>query len=221
MTAPLLAVPGGVTLVGGGALSAAELRSALRRAPPLVAADGGADRALALGAMPDIVMGDLDSLGPDARARIGADRIHHIPEQDSTDFTKCLRRIDAGFVLAVGFLGGRLDHGLAALTSLAAEARMPVILIGAEDIVFLAPPALDLSLAAGTRVSLWPLGPVRGQSLGLEWPIDGLDFAPGARVGTSNRALGPVSLRLDGPMLVMLPPDCLDAALEALGVPCA
>ncbi|WP_304617608.1 thiamine diphosphokinase [Paracoccus sp. (in: a-proteobacteria)] len=218
MTPPLLTVPGGVTLVGGGALSPGEMRAALARAPHLVAADGGADRALALGAVPDLVIGDLDSLGAEARERIAAERIHHIPEQDSTDFTKCLRRIDAGFVLAVGFLGGRLDHGLAALTSLVAEARMPVILIGAEDVVFLAPPALDLALEAGTRVSLWPLGPVRGRSLGLEWPIDGLDFAPGGRVGTSNRALGSVSLRLDGPMLVMLPPDCLDAALDALGL---
>ncbi|MBW7055883.1 thiamine diphosphokinase [Paracoccus bogoriensis] len=218
MMPPLLVVPGGVTLVGGGAVAADELRAALARAPHLVAADGGADRALALSAMPDLVIGDLDSLGSEARARIAADRIHHIPEQDSTDFTKCLRRIDAGFVLAVGFLGGRLDHALAALTSLAAEARMPVILIGAEDVIFLAPPVLDLALEAGTRVSLWPLGPVRGRSLGLEWPIDGLDFAPTGRVGTSNRALGPVSLRLDGPMLVMLPPDCLDAALDALGL---
>ncbi len=72
----------------------------------------------------------------------------------------------------------------------------------------------------GTRVSLYPMGPARGSSQGLEWPIDGIDFAPGQRVGTSNRATGLVSLRVQGPMLLMLPRDCLgtvadgDAALR-------
>ena len=53
-----------------------------------------------------------------------------------------------------------------------------------------------MELPAGTRVSLFPMAPVTGlPSEGLRWPLDGLAFAPDARVGTSNQALGG-SLRL-------------------------
>lgn len=216
---PALRSAGGVTVIGGGAVSQADLAEALEAAPLLVAADGGADRALALGRMPDLVIGDLDSLTPEARRLIAADRILHVAEQDSTDFAKCLQRIEAPFVIAVGFTGLRLDHTLAALTVMAGHRACPVLLLGSDDVVFLAPPVLRLPLGAGTRVSLYPMGPVRGSSAGLEWPIDGIEMAPGGRVGTSNRATGEVTLRSEGPLLVMLPRDSLGVALSALGLP--
>lgn len=209
----------GVTVIGGGEVPACDLAEALAVAPLLVAADGGADRALALGRMPDWVIGDLDSIGEAARRRIPPERIWHVAEQDSTDFSKCLTRIRAAFVLAVGFVGRRMDHTLAALSAMAAPGLPPVIMLAAEDILFLAPSRLDLPLSEGSRVSLYPLGPVRGKSSGLEWPIDGLDFAPAGRVGTSNRALGPVSLELAGPMLVILPREALGLSIAALRLP--
>lgn len=216
MIPPVLTAPGGVTLVGGGAVGPDDLAEALALAPTLAAADSGADAALAAGHVPAAVVGDLDSISAAARAAIPAARIHHIAEQDSTDFQKCLRRIAAPFVIAVGFAGRRLDHTLAALTVLAQEDTRPVVMIGPEDIAFRAPPRLVLPVAAGTRLSLWPLGPARGTSRGLRWPIDGIDFAPGGRVGTSNEATGPVDLTLAGPMLVLLPRACLPLAVAAL-----
>lgn len=213
---PVLDVARGVTLIGGGALSAAELREALALAPVVMAADGGADQALAHGIMPDAVVGDFDSLSDAARRRIAPERLHHVAEQNSTDFAKCLMRLRAPFVLAVGFSGQRLDHTLAALHVMVRHPRPPVVLVAAEDITFLAPPVLRLDLPAGARVSLFPMGQAHGTSRGLRWPIDGIAFAPDTRVGTSNEALGPVSLTLDGPMLVMLPREFLALAVAAL-----
>lgn len=212
----LIRSDGGVTLIGGGAVTRDDLDQALSRAPLLVAADGGADAALALGRVPDAVIGDLDSVSDAAREKIGPSRIHLIAEQDSTDFYKCLSRIDAPFVLAVGFAGRRLDHTLAALTVMARPDLPRCVMIAAEDIVFMSPPSLHLPIAAGTRVSLFPLGAARGTSTGLRWPIDGIDFAPDGRIGTSNEATGPVSMTMTGPMIVMLPRSCLDVALAAL-----
>lgn len=208
--------PRGATVIGGGAVGAADLAAALDVAPLLVAADGGADRALALGQVPDWVIGDLDSISDAARDRVAADRLLHLAEQDSTDFAKCLGRIDAPLVLAVGFAGLRLDHTLAALTVMVQPGAPKVVMLAPEDVVLVCPPLLELALAAGTRVSLFPMGPARGDSEGLEWPISGIGFAPGGRVGTSNRALGPVRLRVEGPMLLMLPRDCLGAVLAGL-----
>lgn len=211
----------GATIVGAGELSDAILAQALDWAPVLVAADGGADSALKYGRMPDSVIGDLDSLSPAARAAVPSSRIHHLAEQETTDFDKCLRSVRAPLVLAVGFTGARLDHGLAALAGLVRHGARadagPVLMLGPEDVTFLCPPHLVLDIGLGTRVSLFPFGPVRAQSRGLRWPLDGLDFAPWDRIGTSNEASDhKVEISVRGPMLAILPRDCLAAAVSAL-----
>lgn len=208
----------GVTLVGGGELTAEALERALALAPVLVAADSGADRALTLGHMPQAVIGDFDSLGLAARADVPAERLHHIAEQATTDFDKALRHIAAPFVLAVGFTGARLDHTLAAFNTLARHPARRCLVLGAHDLAFLAPPELELALPPGTRVSLFPMAELRGRSQGLRWPIDGIDFAPGGFAGISNVAgKGRVRLEFEAPgMLVILPAAHLSPALSAL-----
>ncbi|MFD1795737.1 thiamine diphosphokinase [Paracoccus aurantiacus] len=209
----------GVTLIGGGAVDAADLDLALAFAPRLIAADVGADAAVALGALPDHAIGDFDSISDQTRAALGPARLTHVAEQDSTDFAKALTRIKADFVIAVGFSGRRLDHTLAALNVMVRHPSPPCIMLAAEDIVFLAPDHLDLPLIAGTRVSLFPMGQARGRSTGLRWPVDDIEFAPDQRIGTSNQALGPVRLQIEGPMMIMLPRECLRLTLDALSVP--
>lgn len=206
-----------VTLVGAGLATRAEIRAALRLAPDLVAADGGANVAVAEGLVPEAVIGDLDSVSAAARAAIPAERFHAVAEQDSTDFEKSLTRIAAPLVIAVGFSGPRLDHALATLSVLSRHPQRRCLLLGGEDVIFLAPPRLRLDLAPGERVSLFPMGPVSGRSAGLFWPIDGIPFAPDGRVGTSNRAEGAVEIAFDAPkMLVALPAARLDLAVSAL-----
>lgn len=206
-----------VTLVGGGAATRADLSEARALAPEVVAADGGARLCLAAGVMPEAVIGDMDSLDPSTAATIPDDRIFHIAEQDSTDFDKALRSVAAPLVLGVGFLGKRVDHQLAALNRLVARPDRAVILLDQEDVVCHLPPQLSLSLPAQTRLSLFPLAPVTGRSTGLHWPIDGLAFAPGDRVGTSNHTTGDVTLEMEGPgMLLILPRACLTALASAL-----
>jgi thiamine pyrophosphokinase len=208
----------GVTLLGAGDSDAGLLELALARAPLLVAADGGADRALAAGHMPERAIGDLDSLSPQGRAALGPDRLLHIAEQETTDFDKALRSILAPFVLAVGFTGARLDHLLGVLGTLARYPDRRCLVLGEQDVCFLAPPRLRLRLVPGMRFSLFPLGAVTGRSTGLHWPIDGLRFSPDGRTGLSNRVSAPeVRLEMDAPrMLVMLPVEALDAAITAL-----
>ena len=212
----LLQASEGVTLVGGGNVTRSAVNEALTLAPRLAAADGGADRALALGRVPELVIGDLDSISPAARAALPAGSVHRIDDQDTTDFEKCLARIDAPLLLAVGFAGPRADHAMAVWNALVREPLPRTIVIGAHDVIFAAPPRIDLPLRAGTRVSLFPLAPVTGESRGLHWPIGGLHFGPSGRVGTSNRATGPVTLEFDAPgMLVILPRRALRQAAAA------
>jgi thiamine pyrophosphokinase len=218
MNCPIVESQTGVTLIAGGPVLSRDLKAAMARAPLVVAADGGADRALALGARPAAVIGDMDSISDKVRRQLG-DVVHEVPEQESTDFDKALRNIRAPFVLALGCLGGRVDHELAVLSVLIRRQTMPCLLIGREDIVFAAPPRLNIAMQAGDRFSLFPMAQVTGRSDGLKWPIAGLTFAPDARGGTSNQALGPVRLEMGQPgMLVMVPRNRFAAALAALTI---
>lgn len=210
----------GITLVGGGAPSAQNVNEALSLAPTLVAADGGADYCAQMGQVPAAIIGDLDSLSENSRARFSGARLIEVAglaEQDNTDFPKCLVRLDAPFVLAVGFSDARLDHTLANLGVLAQRDGPPTILIGTDDVVFAAPKEVSLDLPVGTRVSLFPMEPLSGASQGLEWPIEGLTLSPLGRIGTSNRSVGPVHLVFERPgCLVLTPRSTLRAVLAAL-----
>lgn len=206
-----------LTLIGGGKSTPAQLKAALALAPVCVAADGGARLALHAGVDLSAVIGDMDSILPEDKARIAPEQFHCIAEQDSTDFDKALRHLSAPLVIAVGFSGGKIDHELAALHTLVRRCNQRVVMLREEEIVFLCPPALTLPTTAGMRVSLFPMGPVRGRSSGLHWPIEGIDFAPNKRVGTSNRATGAVSLEVDAPyMLCILPKSFIQQVVSTL-----
>jgi thiamine pyrophosphokinase len=206
-----------VVLLGGGDSSNMGREAALAKARTVVAADGGADMALILGRIPDAVFGDLDSLSTSAQAALPDGVLRPIEEQHSTDFDKCLRNINAPLIVGYGFLGGRVDHELAALSTLVARAGHKVILVGQEDVIVHAPPRIALDLAPGCRVSLFPMAKVSGRSRGLRWPIEGLGFSPDGQIGTSNEATGPIHIEMDAPgMLLILPRACLGALSEAL-----
>lgn len=207
-----------VTLIGAGPVNKGILADAVRIAPYLVAADGGAELAQKYGKTPKKVIGDLDSVDRAILAKFPAGTVHRIDEQESTDFDKCLRNISAPLVVGVGFIGGRADHQLAALHSLVRHSDRSCVLLGPEDVVFHARAKQTLELEPGTRVSLFPLARVSGRSAGLKWPINGLEFEPGQKIGTSNRStVGQVVLEVDGPgMLVIVPRAAFARVVGAL-----
>ena len=172
-----------ITLVGGGPVEGALLKNAVKFAPMVVAADGGVHRAIDLGQRVDHVIGDMDSVD---FSRVDGPELHPISEQMSTDLDKCLYSTNAPFYLGVGFLGGRLDHQLAACHSLLRAFDKNVMLLGDEDLCFLSPRKMTLNLPIGTRFSLFPMGEVTGVSKGLKWPIHAYQFSPAMMIGTSN-----------------------------------
>lgn len=219
MIDPVLSTLDGVTLLGGGRITRETFFDILKRAPRLVAADGAARVALEFGITPEAVIGDFDSIDPQTRALLSDDLLHHIAEQDSTDFEKCLTRVDAPLIIGVGFMGARIDHELAVYNALVRNPHKRCIIVGEYDICVHAPRHLKLDVGAGTRFSLFPLRPVVGHSKGLRWPIMGVPFAPGGRIGTSNEASADVvELTFEGDgMLLILPRSALPVLLEALG----
>jgi thiamine pyrophosphokinase len=208
--APILLIGGGKTYRDDWSLAA--------RCGCVVAVDGGADAALANRVTPDFVIGDLDSISEIAHDKL-ADQVIFVPEQDTTDFDKALRNIDAPLIYAIGFTGARMDHSLAVLNGLIKAPASRCIVVGEVDTFCLAPPRLDFkNVAFQTRVSLFPMGPVKASSVGLKWALDGVRFSPDALIGTSNEALGgPVTIETYDPkMLLILPRTLIYVLADAL-----
>lgn len=206
-----------VALVGAGAVLPQDIDLIVKVAPLLVAADGGAGSALANGHIPDLVIGDFDSLPQIAAEKLTPDRLIRVEDQDTTDFEKCLARIRAPLILAAGFTGLRLDHQLAVMNALARNPGIRCLVLGSHDVVFHAPREILLDLEVGSRFSLFPLATVTGRSEGLRWPIEGIAFSPSDRIGTSNEVTGPVRLSFDGDgMLILVPREALGAVLSVL-----
>ncbi len=176
-----------VILVGA---SPVEIEPALTMLPdglPIVAADGGASALLALGRVPDMVIGDMDSL-VSTDALPPSVEVIHLSGQDDTDFEKCLACIEAPFIIGLGFLEARFDHSLATVHALMRLCHeRPVLLIGNTDVLLRLTGDVEITMPIGSRISIWPLGQQSFEnSFGLRWPLTGLEMAPGKMISTSN-----------------------------------
>ncbi len=170
----------------------------------IIAADGGTHNALAAGVTPQALIGDLDSVAPEARARLqaaGATLQIYPTRKDETDLELAMRHAVAQAgpggsvdeVLVLGALGGRWDQTLANVLLLAEPAfrTCPVRLCDDRQTLFLAP--ATFAGEPGDTVSLVPL---RGDALGvstrgLEYPLSDGTLRLGSTLGISNVMTGP------------------------------
>ena len=175
-------------LVGNGACDLDQLAAA--PAGHLVAVDGGLRHCQAAGLNPEAVIGDMDSADLAGLSATYPDMpVYHLDDQNNTDFEKALMMFSAQVCLAYGFLGLRFDHMLASLSVMARYSdQHQVILVGENDVVHVTRKAFSMSVSAGARLSVWPVGQVSfSTSSGLVWPLDGLTLSPDGQVATSNR----------------------------------
>ena len=195
----------------------------------VVAADGGWDKAVALGLRPDLLVGDADSL-PEERFRAVAARRRPdraLPGRQrrvgyGAGIAAALRR-GATAITVLGALGGRrFDHALAnvGLLSLPGQGDADVELLdGRTRIRLMRAPAAD-GRSRGVRpggrpgdlVSLLPQGvPAVGVTTdGLLYPLADETLRPGPARGLSNvltAALASVRLRAGWLLVVETKPD--------------
>lgn len=180
-------------------------RDVLVGLPPggrVVAADSGADTALALGLVVHDLVGDLDSVSPPGLQRLvdgGASIEAHEPDKDATDLELALAAAllhHPDRILVFGGLGGRVDHELANLLLLAGGAlrEVDVVLRSGAQTVSVVRPGRPTTLRGkpGDLASILAVhGTARGVTTsGLRWSLTGADLAPGSTVGVSNELVG-------------------------------
>ncbi len=124
-----------VLIVGSGRKAKSSLIKAYAaRADVVIAADGGAQWLDAAGIVPDVLMGDFDSIPPKLLNKMDAvksiRRIQYQVAKDDTDMALCLDealRLGAEEIVLMGATGTRLDHSLANLLLLRKAAEKGVV----------------------------------------------------------------------------------------------
>lgn len=199
------------------------LLAVLEHADGVIAADGGADWLLAQRRPADVLVGDLDSISPQALAWLrerGCRIERHRPDKDETDTELALLeavRLGARRITLLGALGGRIDHEIANVLLLA----MPA-LEGVEAAIYDGRSWLTLLTregfvrgAVGDTVSLIPLGgDAEGiVTEGLQYPLRDETLSFGPARGVSNVLTAPqarITLRRGRLLVVHTPQDALE-----------
>jgi thiamine pyrophosphokinase len=189
-------MPRTVLILAGGTAPTSDVTRALDPAAMCIAADSGLDHARALGLVPDLVIGDLDSVTPAALAWAelrGVPIERHPTDKAQTDLELALSRavdLDPVRVVVAGIGGGRLDHFLANVAVLADRRWSAVAVDGLID-------GATISVIHGERTLQGQIGdlvsllPVHGDALGvttigLRWPLQAATLTAGTSWGVSN-----------------------------------
>lgn len=185
-----------VIFVNGAFNEPQRVRDLLRADDLIIAVDGGTRHAWEVGAEPQLVVGDLDSLTADEQQRLrsaGVEVSSFPPRKDRTDLELALHRaVSEGVsaIVIVAALGGRIDQTMANLLLLTLPELRDVdvrIAEGAQE-AFLIRDEARIDGQPGDTVSLIPLrGDATGITTeGLEWPLDDAQLRFGATRGVSN-----------------------------------
>jgi len=162
----------------------------------IIAADGGTRHALSAGVLPQVVIGDLDSLADADREQLdrsGVQLIVYPTHQDYTDLELAVRYArgqQATDIVIFGALGGRWDQSLANVMLLAAPelAQVPVRLVDHALSIQVIRDCAEIAGRVGDTLSLIALtGDARGVAIeGCEYPLHDAALPFGATLGISN-----------------------------------
>jgi thiamine pyrophosphokinase len=166
----------------------------------VIGVDGGARYLSSTTLMPQLVIGDMDSLPVADLARLEARGIRvlrHPPEKDETDFELALDhaiRQGCNQILVFGALGGRTDQLMAnILLPLIYMDKARIILIRGLEELFYIKSRETIHGSPGDTLSLLPLaGDVSGiRTTGLRYPLESETLIFGKSRGISNELTNP------------------------------
>lgn len=153
-------------VVAGGEVPQGLLKSELESADFVVCADSGAERLEASGRLPDLIVGDMDSIRPELLRRLesaGVETVRVSAEKDETDAELAVDEAmarGANEIVLLGALGGRIDHALGNLMLLVRAAKRNVKAVIKDDscLIIAATGDVELTGSIGDTVSLLPAG---------------------------------------------------------------
>ena len=185
-----------ILLANGPLLLSARIRDFVASADRLVGVDGGCRHLDAMGLLPHLAVGDMDSISPELLASYRDKEVEthlHPPKKDATDLELALElALERGAtrVSILGGTGGRLDHTLGNLFLLARclPHGVAACVMDESQCVHLVDTELTLRGSVGDTLSLLPAThEASGVSLqGLEYPLADATLTFGTSWGMSN-----------------------------------
>jgi len=159
----------------------------------ILALDGGADIALKAGIVPDMTVGDLDTISVQTKIKIGKEKLFKVSRQDNTDMEKGLdfcKVLKPQKITVIGGVGGRLDFTLGNFISLFNYAKYFDIEV--KSFAYCAYILLKggtFKAAKGATVSLIPFTEIKNITLtGVKYPLKNESLNLSQR-GVSNKVL--------------------------------
>lgn len=182
----------------------------------VICADGGTGHALALGLVPDLVIGDLDSLEPDHKKEIKQLQVQVIPypsEKDQSDLELAIDHavgVDPAEILIIGALGGRrADHGFINLLLLSIPLRrgIPARIVDESQEIHLIDKEIIIEGKKGDNISLFSLAAETGGIVtrGLHFSLENETLYFASTRGLSNIITAPpVKISIDNGLLLVI-----------------
>jgi len=170
----------------------------LKGADLIICADGGANGVDALGFVPDIVIGDMDSIKKTVLEKLkrnGRTKIINDPDQNKTD-TELAISLAESFkpkeIIILGAIGERFDHTLANILCLMKiDRKISARIVDGENEIRLAEKAIVLEGKKDQLISVFALTEVKGMKYeGLKWPAPKINLGSGW-FGISNKLTCP------------------------------
>ncbi len=163
----------------------------------LVGVNGGTRHCLEMGFTPDVIIGDLDSLGRESQVELGkqAVPIHRFPARKAhTDLDLAmLHVVEKGIreAVLVGIWGGRLDQSIAnllLLTRYREDLEITIVTEGETAQILMTGNSLSIVDSEGATTSILPLSAqVEGVTItGMEYPLENALLHFGTTLGISN-----------------------------------
>ena len=187
-------------IINGTELEEWRVKQVVANGQECICADGAGNSLYDWGIVPAVLVGDMDSINPEALAHYrSCTTVVAIPDQYSTDLEKALTvAIDRGAteITVVGAVGGRIDHtltNLAILHKYGRRVQLHMVDAQGEGSLWVTAKRLrtiTFEHALGSTISLIPFGLVKGVStVGLKYPLHDEVLAWGIREGQSNVAV--------------------------------
>ena len=161
----------------------------------LVALDGAANRLLELNLIPDVIVGDLDSITTSVLNQCESSGVHivRIPSQEKSDISKGLQWVQQeqpnARIDVIGVEIGRYDHHLAAYSALFECQSSATILLNGWTATRVDSNPTTFQVKPDAIISLIPFGSVQGVTLeGCQYPLQNASLTTGTQ-GVSNKAI--------------------------------
>lgn len=166
----------------------------------LICTDGAALTLQEFGIVPNVIIGDFDSL-PNAAQQFPQSQVLRITDQDTTDFEKALQfcmKFSNKKILCLGMLGNLADHGIHNLSLLIRYSKLLDLCFlnptpEVRQWIFALPSKTRIYTPQISHISFFPFTEAILTASTLEWPLDRTHIKSLGKAAVRNRTTAQIT----------------------------